>query len=319
MPFVEEKQLVWHGIDVAQEQIRSNLDLRHVLERELPDLVLTMSYDAPYIVREAKRVGAKTILGTHFWRNICEVPKVFDKMLTRPKDTVRVLNQYHEVFDIADECYVNSKFMQLGVERYVGKKIDRIIHPILDVERITAPKDGQHRYITMINPEYYKGGGMLVEVAKRMPKRNFLCVGRPPENAGEINKKVDEAIAQAHNIKVIEKNDDMSSIYGDTSVLLIPSIVDETFSMVALEAMWNKVPVVASVNGNLPFLVEDASITLDVDDPDLWIKSIESLLDDEEYYKMIQDKCKERAWEFYPDKEFEKFEEMVKACIGEPE
>ncbi len=319
-PFREELDVDWDGIPVKQAIVRSNDDFKRIIHEKQPDLVITQSYDAINVVKAAKDFGAKTILGTHFWRNICDLippEETFLKMLSRSKESVKLLTKNHPVFHMADECYVNSEFMQKAVEKYVGKKIDKIIQPMADLDRILSNQNTKE-YITLINPDFYKGGDFFVKIAEKMPLTRFMCVGRPPDIKGNPkNKKINDKISNLHNIKLVENTDDMKDIYGKTSILLVPSIVDETFSMVALEAMWNGIPVIVSQNGNLPYLVDDASIILDMYNINTWIESIKTLNEDEEYYDIISKQCKERALKFTPDMEFYKFYEMVKSCLGE--
>jgi len=318
IPFSEERETNWGPIPVRQAVVRSFHDLDAIVEKEKPDLVLTMSYDALSIIKAAHKNKAKAIFGTHFWRNICEVPEVFENMLKRPLSSVKLLTQFHPAFHLADEYYVNSKFMQLGVEKYVGKKIERIIHPMADLDRIVADKIDK-KYITFVNPEYYKGGENFINIAKKLSRYNFLCIGQAPfPDKIESSKRINTNLANMHNIKVIESCENMSEIYKQTAILLVPAIVDETFSMVTLEAMWNGIPVIVSPNGNLPFLVGDSSIILELSDLTTWTNIIEQIMGDEDYYNILSESCKKRSREFSPDKELEKFEKMVKLTIGDP-
>lgn len=318
MPFHQTSETNWQGLSVQQAKVRSIVDLEGIIVREKPDLVVTQSYDAPMIIKYAKKHGVKTILGTHFWRNICEAktPDVYNCMLNRPMESVINLTANHQAFYMADECYANSEFMKLGIERYTKKNIQRIIHPILDTKRVSINKH-EPKYITMINPDFYKGGGIFVQVAEKMPNYDFLCVGKAPHaDTAPRNAEINRKIESLHNIKLIEKTDDISSIYEKTSILMVPSIVDETFCMVALEAMWNGIPIVAAPNGNIPFLIDESGILIDVLDIDVWCESIKSIYDNQEYYNFMSQKSKERALEFSPEKELNKFKEMVEACIG---
>lgn len=315
LPFIEEKQCEWEGIPVKQIVMRGFSDIKRVMEEENPDLVITQSFDALYIIKAAKAVGAKTILGTHFWRNICEVKEVFHKMLSRPLSTVKLLNQFHPAFHLADECYVNSEFMRLGVKKYVGKDIERIICPPINLEKI-AIRERKAKYITMVNPDFYKGGDFFVKLAQAMPTNNFLCVGKAPgEDRFPANRKINEQLNSLHNVLVLDKTDNIYDIYEKTKIMLVPSIVDETFSMVALESMWNEIPTIVAPNGNLPYLVESGGFVLDLD-VEIWKETISQLLNDKEYYNIMAEAAKTRSRDFSPDKELDKFLKMVKKCIG---
>ena len=315
--FKTEKLTEWQGIPVLQTSIDRISKIQELYEDIEPDLVITQSYDAPIIVDVAKRMGIKTILGTHFWRNICAVNDNFVGMLDRPMDTVTLLKTYHRVFHEADEMYVNSKFMQKAVERYVGVNIERIIHPLVDVTRVLCSEKTDD-YITIVNPDSGKGGDVFADIARKMPERKFMSVGLASEIIPE-NIKINSKIKRLSNIKILEKTDNMKDIYAQTKILLIPSLVDETFSMVALEAMANGIPILSSSNGNLPFLVENGGFLLDTGDIDSWVDAIKELFSDTLSYNNISENAKNNSHKYDSNIELNKFHEMVKLCIGESE
>ena len=305
----------WRGIKVHQlGSISYELIVKFFKEHK-PDLVITQSFDAPAIVAAAKSLGIKTILGTHFWRNICEVQDDFVNMLTRPMNTVKIRKDLHRVFEEADELYVNSHFMQKAVKRYVGREIDCIINPILDKERVICEnRDG--KYVTIINPDVGKGGRLFLAIAKMMPDVEFMCVGFGNDLLPE-NTSINQEIRNRKNIIVKENTDKMSDVYAQIKILLVPSLVDETFSMVALEGMANGIPVLTTNYGNLPFLVGQNGIILDPFDPFLWKEKIESLMEDSKFYERYSKMMLDRSKAFEPKVQLSKFYQMVTKCIGE--
>lgn len=66
---------------------------------------------------------------------------------------------------------------------------------------------------------------------------------------------------------------DMKHIYQQTRLLLIPSLVDETFCRVGYEGMMNEIPIIATSNGNLKYLLKDYADFLDPQ-PELWSQRI---------------------------------------------
>lgn len=312
--FTRQNIFNWDGIDVFQLNIRNCNDIRSVYENLKPDLVITHSFDAYAIIKVAKSMGIKTILGVHFWRNICSVPDKFVHMLDDTRNDITLLTHFHPVFYEADECYANSEFMQRGVEKFVGKRIERIIHPIINLERIEA-QFHEPEFITMINPDFGKGGGLFVEIAKLLPFKSFMCVGNAPSIIPE-NVAINNELERLQNVKIVPKTNQMSHIYARSKMVLIPSLVDETFSMVALESMWNGIPVICTANGNLPNLVADSGIILNSEDPEVWKNIILELDTQNNFYLELSKRCIERSRKYSPEIELEKFSEMVKICIG---
>lgn len=302
----------WDGIDVYRFGVMSSSIMENFFKQHKPDLIITQSFDAPVIVSIAKKLGIKTILGTHFWRNICEVQDNFVNMLSRPLDTVHIRKDLHRVFREADETYVNSDYMQKAVERYVGIKIPRIIYPMFDKDRVVS-KERNPKYITLINCDTGKGGRLFVELAKSMPEFDFMCLGLGNEILPE-NKAINDEIKNIKNIKVVENTDNVAEVYKETKIILVPSNVDETFSMCALEAMSNGIPVIASCYGNLPFLVRNGGFILDPIDVFEWEEKVRELFD-ESVYQIYSENALKRSKDFDSETQLRKFYEMVLKCV----
>lgn len=310
--FKQTQTINWDGIPVFRLK-NGPESIEDFVDYVKPDIVITQSFDALRIIDAAKRVGAKTILGTHFWRNICDVDTHFVNMLTREIGSVRLLTKNHRAFFESDQVYVNSEFMKLALKKYTGFECENIIHPIIDLERVIS-KNNTKEFITLVNPDEGKGGALFVQLAERLKGIKFLCVGKGNE-FHTPNRIINRELNRLKNVTIVESSKDMSSIYGKTKILLIPSRVDETFSMVALEALFNGIPVLASTYGNLPYLIEDGGFNLPLDDVAIWEKAIDQLNHDTEFYNELSLRGKEVAKKYIPEKEIFKFKILVDNCL----
>ena len=63
----------------------------------------------------------------------------------------------------------------------------------------------------------------------------------------------------------------MNKIYKQTKILLIGSLVDETFCRVAYEGLINKIPIISTNNGNLKYLLNGYADFVD-ESVNNWIK-----------------------------------------------
>lgn len=139
--------------------------------------------------------------------------------------------------------------------------------------------------VTMINPYAVKGIDTFLEVARRMPQQRFLLV--------ESWKLNDDALAALHsrlrelpNVCFQQRVPDMREIYGQTRLLLVPSIWEEGFGMVAVEAQSCGIPVIASERGGLPESVGDGGMLVrDYRNVEAWVQAISSVLNDDDVYR----------------------------------
>lgn len=169
-----------------------------------------------------------------------------------------------------------------------------VVRPLMNEAKIRMdlPPDGNA--ITLVNANVNKGVHQFIELAKRMPHRRFLAV-RP--YYGELFVP-----AAPQNVEWIPFDDDIRTILKQSRILLVPSNY-ESFCRIAVEAMYNGIPVIYSkpATKNVGIVgttegVEEwilpAGIGCERDVPEEWVTAIEAL-DDADTYAAKQTEVKE--------------------------
>lgn len=131
-----------------------------------------------------------------------------------------------------------------SVRQYIAEST-YIIAPVSSEKTCCAwPADAasvllERKYITQINVHPGKGGCIIQHCAQAMPDERFQCI------------VTDASLAAAadENLYIVPRTDNMAVVYARTKVLLIPSVVDETFCRVAFEGLMNGLPIIASPSG----------------------------------------------------------------------
>jgi glycosyltransferase involved in cell wall biosynthesis len=112
-----------------------------------------------------------------------------------------------------------------------------VVRPLLHEYKIKMDEPFRGNCITLVNANQNKGVAQFIDMAKRMPDRQFLGV---IPYYGELTLP-----PAPNNIEWIPFDDDVRNILKRTRVLVVPSYY-ESFGRIAFEAMYNGIPVLYS-------------------------------------------------------------------------
>jgi glycosyltransferase involved in cell wall biosynthesis len=180
-----------------------------------------------------------------------------------------------------------------------------VLHPPVDYRFYdTEANTIENEFVTLINLDYNKGGQILAEIAKRMPKHKFLAV-KGSYSADERGQYLN----QPSNVKIVENTSNIREIYKQSRIVLMPSKF-ESWGRVATEAMCSGIPVISSGTEGLRENCGEAGIYVDIERIDKWVKEIIKL-DKPENYKKASDLARKRSRELDPIKELEQFNNWI--------
>jgi len=159
------------------------------------------------------------------------------------------------------------------------------VRPLMHENKIRIDEEFKGDCITLVNANQNKGVAQFIAMARHMPNRKFLGV---IPYYGELSLP-----AAPDNIEWIPFDDDIRNILKRTRILVMPSYY-ESFGRIAVEAMYNGIPVIysspaakpkypgGSTEGVQSWIVP-AGIACDREKTEEWAGAIERL-DDETVY-----------------------------------
>jgi len=271
--------------------------LAETVESFRPDAVLTSSPepscgadDIARMVETLRRYDLPIILYVH---DIASTLPLFDAVRERLAAVV-----------------TNSRFMAARIEALWGIEAD-VIHPV--PERAAVDAGGTSGpFITFFNPLPHKGLSVAHNlVTRRFPDRPFLFVEGfiDPESHGI-------ALSRSGNLVHARRSPSVAAIFMMTRTLIVPSQWEEPFGRVALEAMYNRVPVIASRTGGLIESVGSGGVLIeDFGNAELWVEAIEKL-DDPAHRKAIVAAGTKHMASFSPEEETRKFISVLRRAIA---
>lgn len=237
-----------------------------------PDILLSWSKEGILTEFLSRKYGIPYIYFVHFWFLFVKPPNLrslfvspptswslfvnsrYINLLEKPIDE-EIIDKYLPIFKRARILIANSVFTSKVIKRYYNCKSLVSHPPVMPLNIYKTEK----KFLTLINWSPIKGSMIVKKLAQQMPKQNFLGVG-----GSHLNCSLSRlSILRKSNITIIPYQNKMEKIYSNTRILLCPSIIDESFGMVALEALSLGIPVIAFRSGALPEVVGDGGIILE--------------------------------------------------------
>ncbi|HVA13199.1 MAG TPA: glycosyltransferase, partial [Stellaceae bacterium] len=176
------------------------------------------------------------------------------------------------------------------------------------------------RHATFIGLQNFKGGELVVKLARACPEIPFLIFDNVDRNLpqwpGMTGAELRAAAAALPNVAIRPAARGADAIYGSTKVLLAPSRYREAWGRVASEAQINGIPVLASDRGGLPEAVGPGGICLDYDAPiEVWASHLQAMWNDPHYYAALSQRALAHAAraEFQPAAIIDRFADLIEA------
>ena len=190
-------------------------------------------------------------------------------------------------------CVANSNFTAGRVMEKLGAPCP-VVLPITRLSKYALERMPQ--YVTLINPIEKKGVDIAIAIAEARPDIQFLFVQAwqtLDENAdGHIVQKT----RKYKNIRFSRSVLDMKRIYRNTKILIMPSLLEESWGRSAVEAQASGIPVVARDTGGLPEAVGCGGILLPSDaSPSAWVEAVSLLWDSKTDYDVFSRRASENA------------------------
>ncbi len=160
------------------------------------------------------------------------------------------------------------------VERHTGIAPAVIHPPVYGLPPFPVYGRFNEGAVTLINPSAVKGLPIFAGLARHFPETPFAAL--PGWSTTAADRRL---LAELPNVVCWKPAGDIDSVLARTRVLLVPSLYQEGFGIVTVEAMLRGIPVLASDYGGLP----DAKLGVDYVLPVSPILRYEAGFDDRGY------------------------------------
>ena len=211
-------------------------------------------------------------------------------------------------FSLFDAVIVPSEYARDRYRKALGFDA-KVIAPLIDPKKAISANRNP-RYLTFVNPTLEKGLYFFVGIARELNERRPDVPILIVEGRGKVRElgNIPEARGLT-NLHVLERASSPHEFLRETRILLLPSLCEETFGRVVVEAGMNDIPVVCANRGAIPEVVGNAGFVLPIpsrfqtegrliptsEEMAPWFAAIVSLWDDESLRDRVGGQLRERV------------------------
>lgn len=262
---------------VRYEEIRNGVrlrgfrdieELKTITRAEKPDIILGSLADAVPAFQVGCRYGIPRILSIHGYEYSPPTAEETRQWLIPAGHRSLPQSDIDFVLKSADHVFSCSQYMQRFL-RDRAKLESEILLNDWDEEEVLLDDTagGEGACITAICGNRHKGVEIFLELASRFPNERFMLVGDP---GNDIPPKILGDAAACRNVELPGRMRPREFL-ARSKLVLVPSQWPEPFGRIAVEAMVNGIPVLASRNGGLRELVGNGPMGVDAfGDVDAW-------------------------------------------------
>lgn len=288
------------------ERVFRDLDELAALTRELRPDVAILAFD---VVHRAlplmRRLGVPVVAALNSFE-YCPPTRAEVKQwqlgFERPYPTA---DECRRVFDGAAAVIVNSEFLR---QRLLARARVRatVVHPAFDPEEIVVPGHDAAAapYVTGVCGHPHKGAAIFHALACALPDVAFLV-------AGPVHHAWAERFRSCPNLRHLPFSPPRE-VLAASRVVLVPSQWAEPFGRIAVEAMANGIPVLASGTAGLAEIVGESALGVArFRDARVWQRRLEHLLRDPAAFRAQADEGRRRAAPFLGERSIRRLHALL--------
>lgn len=246
-----------------------------------PDVVHTHGAMAQVVERLCSQSRIPALIGFHFWTGLIELG-VTENIEILQNSLNHKLVSPHEVALAPTKSnystrYLASEFM-LDVLNAMGSNSQyEVIHPIPNAGSYTVdtiPDATGEKYVLLMNAHPRKGGYLLENLVKKLAPGIKIKAVISESGTEDFYEMLRGLERENPNLELVSYTRS-GELYESAKLVIVPSLVDETFGRVVFESVMNGIPVFSSRSGFIPYQLRESGIYIGPD-ADAWAEAINS-------------------------------------------
>lgn len=262
------------GVEITA--FRDLEELKQVVEVFRPDVIVAALDDAVDALRVAKHGGIPGALYLHSYEFCPPTPAERGEWGIAAESGFPSRAEADFVFGSAKAVFACSRYLQQMLEAKRGISSE-VLHCDFDLDEVMLDDHPAERavYITAVCGYRHKGLDIFLALAERFSREHFLLAG---DLGADIDLSYRRRLAALPNV-LLPGRMAMKKMLAQSKIVLVPSQWPEPFGRIAVEAMANGIPVLASDAGGLSEILGDAPMRIEhYRDGDVWADRLAELI-----------------------------------------
>ena len=275
--FSDIKYIKYKNVHVIQIPIVVR-DIIAIIEYLKPICISHQGHNRLLYCKIANLMKINFMTGYCFWNDLFKIEN--DYFNINMENTKYIEDPKFSTILENSTVYLASEFMKKIVKKNIKHKTTDIKLPLgspnlaeseLNIDVIPTISYHEHyinenqtdrKYVCILNSHFLKGGQELIYLLKNLDY-NIPILSVITERDWHIDESILIDLFKERNehlnINILHRTkiNNINEVYDMCKVLLIPSIVDETFCKVAYEGMQLGLPIISYKTGNLEHLLKD--------------------------------------------------------------
>ena len=240
--------------EYKKSEYPTNLVFKRIVSELRPKLVFTHGIMNAMGAEYAEEFDFQLVGGFHFWTGLIELGDKYNYGIAENITDHKIFSTNFDRKSPRVHRYLVSNFM-LDIYTEIGGNADyRIINPILHDEFNEYPQNKSKGWVSQLDLSTGKGGHIFCDLVEALGKKiPFFGIVR--DSTDESVKQRLKDLATKYPLLKLSEYENFDYIAKNSSLVLVPSLVDETYSRISDEAVRAGIPVLTSDRGNLKTLL----------------------------------------------------------------
>lgn len=252
--------------------------LTQIVKEQAPQILFSHGPMNNWLAQISEELGVIFIEGFHFWTGLVSLNKSSNMNILDNIQKHALANRVNSIRKHGSRRYLVSEFMKDVYLTLGGVEEFEVIEPLSGITLSNRCNSKFQGFVSQLDVSVGKGGHIFCDLVEKLGNRvSFLAVVRD-STEDEVKERLNNLSLKFSNLVLVEYSE-LSSILEKTTLVIVPSLVDETYSRITYEAVAFGIPVLTSTHGNLEQILDGVGAIPEMESTE-WARSISLIYDD---------------------------------------